>query len=109
MNVALPFDFKHGIQRSISALHTCPDNTVWAAATYEHENPEDKGPFLSIIYQLGTVDVSDAIPVINPPGKNEIRVYTKKVEGLASSGPTGCNLVGVTDDEALGGVYLPLN
>ena len=116
--------------RDISALHV-KDNVLWAAASEEFEagNKDPRkgttGPFYSVIYRVGEVDVNAETPIRDPCAEDEFDCtgetpsspYTVwrdvagfKVEGLAGPPQSiGRSTLSIgTEDERFGGAWRPI-
>lgn len=96
-------------KRDITDFYLDENGEIWAAAS---EDQGDSGPFYSMVYKLGKVNIADK--------ENPIIVYesietTKEIYGFkieALSGPCkGINSTHCfgTEDEIYGGVWRPLN
>ncbi len=94
--------------RDISALHVHSDGSLWAAAA---EDLSDSGPFSSIVYQLGSVQPDEQIPVqLNEQFRIHSVLSGFKVEALAPGTPgiPEASFAVGTEDEIFGGTWRPL-
>lgn len=95
-------------KRDITDLHIDKEGTIWAAASQDNG---DAGPFNSVIYKLGRVNMDGEVPfTIN----ENLEVYKMlsgyKIEALSgpSSAAPSSNLSFGTEDEIYGGTWRPI-
>lgn len=127
INIVAPGDWTDPIKnRDITALHL-DQNILWAAAAEEPEQDGNTGPFYSVIYQIGEIDVHGDKPIRDFCEEDKKKNYCStsdplspysvwrtiegfKVEGLA--GPPqqighGEFSIG-TEDESFAGAWRPI-
>jgi hypothetical protein len=101
-----------GTSRKITDLHVDDDQTIWASAAYEppESGPsQGRGPFRSIIYNLGTLGGDESNPIRFNTNRQDVLVLEGlKVEGLTSAVVPGSRFTVGTDDESLGSVWRAL-
>jgi hypothetical protein len=101
-----------GTSRKITDLHVDGDQTIWASAAYEppESGPsQGRGPFRSIIYNVGTISGDESNPIKFNTNPQEVLVLEGlKVEGLTSGVVPGSRFTVGTDDESLGSVWRAL-
>ena len=101
-----------GTSRKITDLHVEDDHTIWASAAYEppESGPsQGRGPFRSIIYNLGTLTDDESNPIrFNTIPQDVLVLEGVKVEGLTSGVVPGSRFTIGTDDETLGSVWRAL-
>ena len=104
--VSAPGDLVARGYRSITGLHVAPDGALWAGAS---RDPGDLGPFASVVYRLGRVDVGAEVPVVVEPGGAACALAGFKVEAVSAPALGLGTLSLGTEDEALGGAWRPLD
>ncbi|MRX62952.1 hypothetical protein [Maribacter luteus] len=96
-------------KRDITDFHVDPEGGIWAAAS---EDPGDTGPFYSVIYKLGQVNLSNKERPFTIFSSIDIfkNVNGFKIEALSGpcKGIMGSHSFG-TEDEIYGGVWRPIN
>jgi len=90
--------------RSITGLSIDSKGWLWGSAAVD---PDNDGPFRSVVYLIGHVDVNQNIPVLLHNSDTHWIVDGFKVEGVAA-GEDGLPLSIGTEDENFGGVWRPL-
>ncbi|XOV80616.1 MAG: hypothetical protein ACFHVJ_06630 [Aestuariibacter sp.] len=93
--------------RSISDLYLDDNGMVWASAT---EDKGDLGPFNSLIWSIGYLQIADENVAIKPAQQKSWQITGLKVEALAGPAalaPESIMSMG-SEDEDLGGVWRPL-
>lgn len=91
--------------RHISDLKLDANGVIWVSAT---NDPGDSGPFVSAVYTLGTLNISDSKAILYQPNPSPTRlwVFPRKVEAIELvPGPSGSIVFG-SDDEIDGGWVL---
>jgi hypothetical protein len=94
--------------RDIAALHLDSDNILWASAT---EDLGDSGPFYSVIFKIGLVNVWSSDPLqLSLPYSVSRSIDGFKIEALAhpSSAVSDSVFSVGTEDEVYGGAWRPL-
>jgi len=94
--------------RDISDLFIDDENNIWSVAT---EDAGDNGPFKSVIYKVGTLDINRSTPVIiNHDPKARWIIDGFKVEAMSISLKSikESFLIIGTEDEHYGGIIRPL-
>lgn len=98
VSVRLPEELGQGA-RPISDLLLTSEGDLWAAGCTDNG---DTGPFESLIYRIGRLDVNAANPVTLTLD-HAVRVPGEKVEGLSTASPDSPRVVIGSDNESLGG------
>lgn len=97
------------IKRSITDFHVDSKNKLWASAS---EDQGDSGPFYSVIYQLGSINVENkekpftlnqTISILEEVPGFKIEALSGSCKGIQSSHTFG------TEDEIYGGVWRPID
>lgn len=95
--------------RDISGLYLDKENVLWGTGS---EDLGDAGPFQSVIYKLGRIDINEDEPVILESNLEVVRyVAGFKIEGISSGleGISGSKFSIATEDEVYGGVWRVIN
>jgi len=107
LTIRSPRDRAH-FKRDTSDLFIDDEKNLWAVATGDAGN---NGPFRSVIYKIGTIDISQRVPVkINQRPKEEWIIDGFKIETIARPPKfiPGSSIMIGTEDENYGGVIRPL-